>query len=204
MLQRCLAYLLPALVVALTAAAAERNAPAPQKQFDWPQWQGPDRTGLSKETGLLKSWPKGGPELAWKAEGIGGGFSTPSVAAGRVFGMGYKGDDEIVWALEEATGQPLWSTKIAAANRKIGHGSGSRSTPTVDGELLYAVGVGGDLACLEAATGKVRWQKNMPKEFGGKMMSGWGYSESPLIDGDRVIATPGGKMATLVALDKKN
>jgi outer membrane protein assembly factor BamB len=202
MLKRCLPGLLPCLLL-LTATAAETNVPAPPaKPFDWPQWQGPDRTALSKETGLLKSWPPGGPPLAWKVEGLGGGFSTPSVAAGRVFGMSYRGNDEVVWALDEATGRPLWTTRIATP-KKVGHGSGSRSTPTVDGELLYAVGVSGDLVCLEASTGKVRWQKNMPKEYGGRMMSGWGYSESPLIDGDKVIATPGGKAATLVALDKK-
>ena len=201
--RRCLAGLLPCLLLALSGSAVE-TASAPAQPFDWPQWQGPERTAVSKETGLLKSWPKGGPPLAWKAEGLGGGFSTPSVAAGRVFGMSYRGEDEVVWALEEATGRPLWTTRIAAANRKVGHGSGSRSTPTVDGELLYCVGVSGDLVCLEAATGKIRWQKNMPKEFSGRMMSGWGYSESPLIDGDKVIATPGGKMATLVALDKKS
>ncbi|MFN4258964.1 MAG: PQQ-binding-like beta-propeller repeat protein [Gemmataceae bacterium] len=184
---------------AAVASAAEANQAKP---FDWPQWQGIDRTAISKETGLLPSWPAGGPPLVWVAKGLGGGFSTPSVAAGRIFGMSFRGDDEVVWALDEQTGKELWATRIAAT-RRVGHGSGSRSTPTVDGELLYGVGVSGDLVCLEVATGNIVWQKNMPKEFGGRMMSGWGYSESPLIDGDKVIATPGGKEATLVALHKK-
>jgi outer membrane protein assembly factor BamB len=169
---------------------------------DWPQWQGPDRTARSQETNLLKEWPRAGPPLVWKVQGLGGGYSTPSIAAGRVFGMGYKTEDEIVWCLEEANGKELWSARIAAANRGVGYGEGPRCTPTVDGELLYALGVSGDLVCLEAATGKARWHKNLPRDLGGRMMSGWGYSESPLVDGDQLIATPGGDQATLVALEK--
>jgi outer membrane protein assembly factor BamB len=172
--------------------------------FDWPQWQGPERTASSHETNLLKEWPKEGPPLVWKVKGLGGGYSTPSIAAGRIFGMGFKGNDEIVWCLEETTGKELWSTRIAAANRGIGYGEGPRCTPTVDGDLVYALGVSGDLACLEVASGHERWRKNLPKDFGGRMMSGWGYSESPLVDGDLLIATPGGGKATLVALKKES
>jgi outer membrane protein assembly factor BamB len=140
----------------------------------------------------------------WKADGLGGGYSTPSVAAGRIFGMSYRGakKDEVVWALDEATGKELWSTRIADYSR-IGYDEGSRCTPTVDGDLLYVVGVGGDLVCLETATGKIRWRKQLKKDFDGRMMSGWGYSESPLVDGDKLVVTPGGAKATLVALDKK-
>jgi prepilin-type processing-associated H-X9-DG protein len=196
----CLLFLLCAPVV---LAAAETTTFRP-KPHDWPQWQGPERTTISRETGLLASWPKQGPPLRWKAHGLGGGYSTPSVAAGRILGMSFRDDDEIVWALAEDTGNPLWSTRIAKANRNVGSGEGSRCTPTVDGELLYALGVSGDLVCLETATGKERWHKNLPKDFQGRMMSGWGYSESPLVDGSKVLATPGGKKATLVALDKKN
>ncbi len=194
--------LLPLLVAALACAAPSSNDFLP-KRFDWPQWQGPDRTALSQETGLLQSWPAHGPPLAWKAKGLGGGYSTPSVAAGRVFGSGFRGDDEVVWALDETTGKLLWRTRIAKANRNIGYGEGPRSTPTVDGELLYALGVSGDLVCLETATGKERWRKHLRQDFGGRMMSGWGYSESPLVDGEKVVVTPGGQQATLVALDKK-
>ena len=167
---------------------------------DWPQWQGPDRTGVSKETGLLKSWPKEGPPLAWKAENLGGGYSTPSVAGGRVFGMGYRGDDEIVWALDAQTGQEKWATKIAAKVGGVGYGDGPRCTPTIDGDKLYALGVDGDLVCLDVEKGKEIWHKSLKKDFGGGR-PGWGYCESPLIDGDKVICTPGGKN-TLVALDK--
>ena len=172
--------------------------------FDWPQWQGPERTAISSEKGLLDTWPKDGPPLVWKAESLGGGYSTPSIAAGRVFGMSFRGNDEVVWALDEATGKELWATRIAAANRGIGYGEGPRCTPTVDGDSVYALGVSGDLVCLEVATGKTLWHKNLQRDFGGRMMSGWGYSESPLVDGDKLIVTPGGSKATLVALDKKN
>jgi outer membrane protein assembly factor BamB len=178
-------------------------ASAQQSVSDWPQWRGSDRTGISKETGLLKSWPPGGPQLLWKAGGLGGGYSTPSVASGRVFAMGYRGNDEVVWALEVATGKGLWMTRVAQANYYIDVNDGSRSTPTVDGNRLYTLGASGDLVCLQATDGKLLWSRNMVREFGGNV-PGWGYSESPLVDGDKVIATPGGRQATLVALNKTN
>jgi outer membrane protein assembly factor BamB len=190
---------LTALILLVSAFAADNFQP---QKFDWPQWQGQDRTAVSRETGLLQDWPKGGPPLAWKLDTLGGGYSTPSIAAGRIFGMSYRGDDEVVWALEEATGKELWSVRIATANRKIGYGEGSRCTPTVDGDVLYALGVSGDLVCLETANGNERWRKNLPKDFGGNV-GGWKYSESPLIDGDKLLCTPGGKKATLLALNKK-
>jgi outer membrane protein assembly factor BamB len=173
------------------------------KPYDWPQWQGPERTAISKETGLLKSWPKEGPRLAWKAKGLGGGYCTPSVAGGRVFGISFRGKDEVVWALAEVNGQELWKTRIAEAKPASGSEGreGSRSTPTVDGDFAYALGEQGDLVCLETATGKEHWHKNLVKDFGGAVPH-WGYSESPLVDGDKVIATPGGKEATLIALNK--
>jgi outer membrane protein assembly factor BamB len=203
MLRRSIGFLPPlgALALVLSASAADGVPPGP---FDWPQWQGRDRTAVSPETGLLQDWPKGGPPLLWKATGIGGGYSTPSVAAGRIYGMSYRGDDEVVWALEEATGKERWSVRIAGANRRVGYGEGSRCTPTVDGDVLYALGVSGDLVCLQVADGKERWHKDLKKdpEFEGRP-GGWGYTESPLIDGDKLLCTPGGRKATLAALDKK-
>jgi outer membrane protein assembly factor BamB len=175
---------------------------APLPSADWPQRQGAERTAISKDTGLLRAWPKEGPALAWKTTGLGGGYSTPAVAKGKIYGMSYRGDQEGVWCLEEATGKELWFTKIAAKG-KAGYNEGSRSTPTVDGDRLYCIGVSSDLVCLDV-TGKIVWQKNLKTEYAGKMMSGWGYSESPLIDGDKLICTPGGKTATLVALNKKD
>ena len=174
---------------------------------DWPQWQGPERNGISRETGLLKEWPKDGPPLLWTAKKLGGVFSSPSVAGGRIFGMSYRGDDEVVWALAEKDGQEQWSTIVASpALKKIGGHNmgeeGSRCTPTVDGELVYALGTAGDLVCLKTNDGQEVWRKNLTKDFGGRAMAMWAYCESPLIDGDKLICTPGGDEATTVALDK--
>ena len=171
---------------------------------DWPQWRGPGREGICRETGLLKEWPDGGPKLLWQVKGCGTGYSAPTVAAGRIYGMGYKDGNEVVWARDEKNGAELWSTKIAAAlnRQQLGGYAGSRCSPTVDGEMVYAVGAAGDLVCLSAAKGEVKWKKNFKTDFGGRMMSGWGFSESPLVDGDRLICTPGGDQAALVALNK--
>jgi outer membrane protein assembly factor BamB len=190
---------------ALASLALLSSAAPPDGSGDWPQWRGPDRTGVARETGLLKSWPPDGPRLVWKARGLGGGHSTPSIAGGRIFGMSYRGEEEVVWALDAASGKELWSTRIARANFSIGQQAhaGSNSTPTVDGDRLYGLGISGDLVCLQVSDGKLLWTKNLVKEFGGRV-PGWGYSESPLIDGEKVIATPGGRSATLVALNKQN
>ncbi|GAB4466957.1 MAG: PQQ-like beta-propeller repeat protein [Armatimonadaceae bacterium] len=170
---------------------------------DWPQWRGPERTGHSKEAGLLKAWAATGPKLVWKSEELGEGHTHPSVAKGKIFGMGLIGDEEVVWALEEKTGKILWKTRIAGRTELTARqgGYGSRATPTVDGEKIYIEGVGGDVVCLNAADGKVLWSKNLQNDFGGSLPR-WGYSESPLIDGNKVVVTPGGNGATLVALDK--
>src|SRR5260370_9722476 len=143
-------------VICLEVWAAD-NTNHPGK-FDWPQWQGPDRKAISRETGLLKKWPKDGPKLVWKADKLGGGYSAPAVSAGRIFGMSFLGQDEVVWALEEATGKTLWATRIAEAKRAPGPQGpeGSRGTPTVDGDALYALGDNGDLACLGTASGEER------------------------------------------------
>jgi outer membrane protein assembly factor BamB len=204
MLKRWAALLSLLLGCAGTLAVAAPGDFHPQP-FDWPQWQGPQRNGISQETGLLQTWSKEGPRLVWKAKELGGGYSTPSIAAGRVFGMSYRktegADDEVVWALDEQSGKELWHATIASANHHVGYGEGPRCTPTVDGDRLYALGVSGDLVCLEVATGKQIWHHNLVKEFDGSV-PGWGYCESPLVDGPKVIVTPGRKKATLVALDK--
>lgn len=187
----------------LLAALALLSLTAAATPHDWPQWRGPKRDGVSTETGLLKDWSKGGPPIAWKQKGLGGGYSAPSVAAGRIYGMSYQGTDEVVWARDEATGNPIWTTRIAAKG-SISYNEGPRSTPTVDGDRVYAVGVQSDLACLDASTGKLVWAKNYKRDFRGRMMSGWGYSESVLVDSEKVIGTPGGENAALVAFDKKD
>lgn len=171
---------------------------------DWPQWRGPKRDGLSQETGLLKEWPAGGPKLLWQQKDIGEGYSTPAVVGDRIYVMGNRGmEDEFVACLAVKDGKQIWSTRVGKVGENRGpQYPGSRSTPTVDGELLYALGSDGDLVCLETASGKLRWQKNLRADFGGEP-GAWAYSESPLIDGDVLVCTPGGKEATLVALNKK-
>jgi len=181
------------LLLSVTAAASSH---------DWPQWRGPKRDALSKESGLLKEWPKSGPPIVWKQKGLGNGYSNPSIAGGRIYGLSNQGNDEVVWARDEATGGPIWSTRIAAS-AKVDRGEGPRSTPTVDGDRVYGLGVQGDLACLDASTGKLVWAKNYKRDFRGRMMTGWGYSESVLVDGDNVIGTPGADNAALAAFDKK-
>jgi len=170
---------------------------------DWPQWQGPDRNAISKEHGLLKEWPKDGPPLVWKIKGLGGGDGAPAIAAGQIFGMGNRGDDEVIWALSETEGKTVWSTRLGPAfKQQMPQGKeGPGCTPTVDGELLYVEGLGGDLACLRAKDGKIIWQRSLQRDFGGSVPT-WSYRESPLIDGEKLICTPGGEGATLVALDK--
>jgi outer membrane protein assembly factor BamB len=171
---------------------------------DWPQWRGPQRDGISKETGLLAEWPKEGPRLVWQVKDIGSGYSTPSVVGDRLYLLSNQGlDNEFVQALDAKDGKRVWAQRIG----KVGNPKqqpnypAARSTPTADGEWLYAFGSDGDLACLERATGKVRWQKNVRQDYGGQPGI-WAYSESPLVDGQVVVCTPGGSNATLVALNR--
>lgn len=169
---------------------------------DWPQWRGPDRTGISKDTGLLKEWPKEGPILRWKATDIGTGYSSPAVAKGRVYLQTTRGNDEFALALDEKMGKQVWSTPIGKVGKNQGpQYPGTRATPTVDGDRLYCLASDGELNCLNIE-GKVVWHKNLARDFAGKV-GYWVYSESVLIDGDLVICTPGGSEATLVALNKK-
>jgi len=171
---------------------------------DWPQFRGLNRDGKSADTGLLQEWPKEGPALAWKIKGLGGGYSGPSIAAGRIFGMSHRGEDEVVWALSETDGKELWATRLGPAFKQPGWPQGKEGpgcTPTVDGERLYVEGMGGAIACLQVQDGKILWQFSLTRDFGGGVPP-WSYRESPLVDGDKVIFTPGGTDATLVALDK--
>lgn len=176
------------LTLALTLPAA-----------DWPQFRGPNRDGVSKETGLLKTWPKDGPTKVWTAKELGLGFGTPSVADGKIFGMGTRDGKDGVWALKEADGSELWFTPFDEP-RNANQNNGPSGTPTFHEGKLYTISSKGKLACLDAKTGKSAWQVDLVKDFGGKIES-WGYCESPLIDGDKLICTPG-KKNTIVALNK--
>jgi outer membrane protein assembly factor BamB len=191
---------LTAILTAATLVAAGYVLAA-----DWPQWRGPERNGISKETGLLKAWPKEGPKLLWQVNDIGYGYSTPAVVGDRLYLVSNEGmDNEFVQALDVQTGKRIWSQRIGnvGAQEQKPNYTGARSTPTVDGEFLYVFSSDGDLACLAADTGKVRWQKNVRTEFGGEPGI-WAYAESPLVDGDVVVCAPGGKDASLLAVNKK-
>ncbi len=168
---------------------------------DWAQWRGPNRDGRSAESGLLKQWPASGPAIAWKATGLGAGYSSVSVAAGYVYTLGDLGDGNYLIAMKESDGEIAWKTRIGD---KGGHKkyTGPRSTPTVDGDQIFALNQHGDLVCLDKASGDTVWSRNLVSDFGGKMMSGWKYSESPLVDGDQVVCTPGGREGTVVALNR--
>lgn len=189
--------------VLIQAAVALAQDSRPATTSDWPQWRGPNRDAVCAETGLLQEWPVEGPPLLWKHTGLGGGYSTPAFVGGKIVGMSYRGNEEVIWCLDEATQKELWSRKIAGKGR-VGYNEGSRCTPTIDGNRLYAVGVSGDVVCLNIADGSVVWNKNFSKDFGGEMMSGWGFSESPLIDGDKCVVTPGADEAAVVALNKND
>ncbi|MCX7886043.1 MAG: PQQ-like beta-propeller repeat protein [Verrucomicrobiae bacterium] len=169
---------------------------------DWPQWHGPNRDNICRETGLLASWPPGGPPLVWKASGIGEGYSTVSVAGGRIYTMGDVGDSALLIALDFNTGKKLWQARVGPSG-ECGRYYGPRATPTVDGDLVFSLGQFGDLSCHHALTGKELWRKNLKTDFNGRMMSHWGYSESPLVDGERLLCTPGGADGTVVALNKR-
>ena len=181
--------------------------PNPASSNDWPQWRGPNRDGVSTETGLLTSWPEGGPPQLWKANGIGGGYSSPAIEGGKVFGTGYVDGEEIVWALSAEDGKEIWKTVIGKANYEeidAKYAVGPRATPTIDGDHLYFLGAAGALACLEKESGKLVWSHNLAVDYGGELMSEWGFSEAPLIDGEHLICTPGGARGTVAALHKKN
>jgi outer membrane protein assembly factor BamB len=184
-----------ALSLALASSAVAASG-------DWPQWRGPDRNDVCAETGLLKEWPADGPPLAWKVASLGKGYSGLSIVGDRIFTMGDGAESCEVLALNRADGKTVWSTKMGRPGGGGGY-PGPRCTPTVDGDRVFALSQHGDLLCVEAATGKEVWRKNLSKDFGGRMMSGWGYAESPLVDGNNLVCSPGGTNGTVVALDKK-
>lgn len=166
---------------------------------DWPEFNGVNRDNRSPDTGLLREWPDGGPPLDWTAKGLGEGYSTVSVVDGVLYTMGNKGQVEAVMALDAGTGEKIWSTPIGWASHPSA-GDGPRSTPTVHEGAVFALGGTGELACLDAKSGKIRWQKNILETYGGSALY-WGICESVLVDQGKLICTPGGDKATVVALD---
>jgi outer membrane protein assembly factor BamB len=167
---------------------------------DWPQWRGPNRDDISRETGLLKEWPKGGPEVVWKAQGLGRGYSSVSVAAGRIYTAGDDDDGSYIRCLD-TNGKHVWRAALGKQGDPGGY-KGTRATPTVDGDRVFMLGQFGALVCVDAKGGKEIWRKDLKGDFKGQV-GGWGYSESPLVDGERLIVSPGGKAGTVAAFNKK-
>ncbi|MGH9329093.1 MAG: PQQ-binding-like beta-propeller repeat protein, partial [Vicinamibacterales bacterium] len=183
-----------------TTAAVTVLAGMALSAAEWPQWRGPRRDGVAAETGLLKTWPSEGPPLAWRASGAGNGYSSFAVAGGRLYTLGAKGPQEFVIAYEVASGKSLWEAPIGPRLAQD-RGDGPRGTPTIDGNRVYAIGGRGDLACVDLTTGKKIWGVSFPGTFSATIPN-WGYAESPLVAGDRVIVNAGGDDASIVAFEK--
>ncbi|MDX1948006.1 MAG: PQQ-binding-like beta-propeller repeat protein [Pirellulaceae bacterium] len=198
------------LVACLLTCAAARGA-------DWPQYRGPGRDDVSAETGLLQAWPAGGPKLLWTYRDAGIGYSGPAIVGDLYYTLGGRGDREFLIALDikavsAGTVSQAWATDVGPLFQWDGNkwSAGPSTTPTVDGELIFTLGGMGDLLCAATATGEPRWRKNLPKELesqvnpigGGPKNLGWGYTGSPLVDGERLILAVGGPKGTLAALNK--
>ena len=186
------------LAVVLVAGMGSHPGPAPAE--DWPQWKGPRRDGLSAETGLIKEWPEGGPQRVWLFEDCGTGYAGPAIVDDRMYILGGRDGQCLLLALDVNTGDELWA--VALGEEYFNDwGDGPRSTPTVENGLIYAMSARGDLVCVRAADGSEVWRTNLQNDLAGTEPQ-WGYSESVLIDGDRLLCTPGGSQGAIAALDK--
>ncbi len=198
-----------AVTIHLFAALSMAAAQTATLEGEWPQFRGPLRDGVSSDTGLLDEWPENGPPLVWETRGAGRGYASLSIVGQRIYTLGdgpssADDADEYVSCFHRATGEQIWLKKLGPAwTSGRPDWQSSRSTPTIDGELLYVITAYGKLACLKSDTGDAVWEKDLKKDFDGKKGDGWGYSESVLIDGEKLVCTPGGTQATMVALDKQ-
>ncbi len=191
-------------------------APAAVRADDWPQWLGPRRDGVWRETGILAKFPQGGPKIRWRAD-VGMGYSGPAVAGTKVFvtdrvlGANVRNPNnpfttqavpgsERVLCLGAADGKLLWKHEYPC-RYEISYPAGPRTTPLISGGKVYTLGAMGDLLCLDADKGKVLWSKNFPKDYGARVPF-WGFASSPLLDGDRLICLVGGEGSAVVAFHK--
>ncbi|MDB4676636.1 PQQ-like beta-propeller repeat protein [bacterium] len=190
-----------AVSVAISAEAADG---------DWPTFRGADRTATAPDTGLLKTWPENGPKLLWQTAGMGRGYASPAIADGKIYTMGdglstVDNADEYLICINQSDGKEQWRTKLGDPwTSGPPPWQSSRSTPTVDGDSVYALTADGLLIKMATKDGQEKWRKNLKEEFGGKKADSWGYSESVLIDGNHLICTPGGEKNTMIALDKNS
>ncbi|MCB1089306.1 MAG: PQQ-binding-like beta-propeller repeat protein, partial [Verrucomicrobiae bacterium] len=192
-----------AYVKEISTKAAAGGGAAGASGADWPQWRGTDRSDISPDKDLLKKWPDGGPKKVWTYDKAGMGYSSFSIVGGKLFTLGTRDKDVFAICIDANSGEEAWSTKFGEDDQQgysAGWGHGPRSTPTYDDGHIYALDAKGNLACLDAATGKVQWSKNLKDDFGGQA-GGWGYAESPTVDGDKVIVCPGGAKSGIVALN---
>lgn len=210
------------LLTVLVGVLAWAATTAPLAADDWPNWRGPNRDAICRETGLLQAWPPEGPGLLWKATKLGVGYSGPAIIGTSLYTMGNLDGQEYVLALDTTTGKRLWARPFGPV-QYVGYSPGTRATPTVDGDRLYALGASGKLVCMDRHTGEIRWDTNFISDFGAQVIASdysesirdqllpeddpkaglrWGFSESVLIDGEKLLCTPGGREATLAALDK--
>jgi len=201
-----------ALVIPAAANSAPRVARRPdrptddarltstQSPADWPTFRGQHRDGVSLETGLARVWPAEGPKLAWIHRDLGRGYAGPAVVRDTIYILGTVENQEAAIALDLATGRRRWATPLGPIFQNP-WGNGPRSTPTVDGQRVYVLTPAGRLAALSVDDGKVQWSRSLEQDFDGEAPE-WGYSESPLIDGDKLIVTPGREHA-LIALNKQ-
>ncbi len=186
------------LLALASSGASEDGKLIASKAPGWPQWRGPRRDGISDEKKLLQSWPEGGPKLLWKIEGLGRGWSSPVVTGGSIYLSGDAGEELRLYALD-LEGKVRWESKNGRA--WTGQYPGSRSSCAVDEGRLYHLNAHGRAACLEARTGKELWAVDVLQRFEGNVIL-WGLSECLLVDGPRLIVTPGGKKGAIAALDK--
>lgn len=186
--------------------AAAAQAASVKATGDWAQFHGPGRDAICREEGLLQEWPEGGPRHLWTLNGLGRGYSTIAIAGDRFYTMGDRagaaadaGETQYVIACDLQTRKELWAAPVGPPHDD----GGPRCTPTADGGSVYAIGTAGNLVCLDAGSGKLRWQVDLAKTFDGAVMAVWKYSESVLIDGDKAICTPGGPEAIMAAFHKQ-
>src|SRR5687768_14201670 len=189
------------LYFSLFLVAALSAQPAHSQSFNWPQWLGPERNGLTKETGLLQEWPDGGPKQRWLFKDCGAGYSGPAVVDGRLYILGTRNQQSQLIAIDADTGSELWAAPIDAEFHND-WGDGPRNTPAVDSGHVYALSASGTLVCVNVNNGKEIWRLTM-ESLGGKVPN-WGFAESVLIDGNKLLCTPGGPQGAIAAIDKRS
>jgi len=193
-----LSFLLLACGLASAGSDADSSS---QATLDWPQWRGANRDAVSLEQGLVDEWPEGGPRVVWRAK-IGSGYSSVSVSEGRLYTLWDEKGTQFLFCLDARNGNELWRFELGKGFTNH-YGNGPRSTPLIDGRVVFTIGTQGRLVAVDKRNGELVWQRDLVKEYGTKLPS-YGYSSSPLVVGDRLVVEAGGNNATFMAFDKKS